>query len=504
MFDTGQITKVALGLGATLGFDVSTKDSPRNSKTFGNLNLLGLGLFVAWGLASFFLNLPDSFQAFSFIFLMPWAWSDGIKGLFRSAPVLVVYTLVQLILPRPNLSLETVSVVLFPGLVALGFVAFLRERDRTNRAELEHSLRQMQILEQGSLDISNAADPLELTENAMSALLKLEMAPHLAFVRFRDGKPVVVSARGALERYRGRQLPAQKLSAHASLSDSFQVGSYLEGIPESAGWSSAAVPVSARQKRPLGVVLLAREGQRPFAAEEKAMANSLARIMGAQLGQMEAIKELESAYDGTLRALGLALEMRDHETQGHTKRVVAWADQMAQDLGLDAVSRKHLRWGAYLHDIGKLSIPDRILLKPDKLDEAEWEVMKTHVTLGYDMLSNVPFLPEETLEVVRFHHEGWDGHGYPLGKKGEEIPILARIFAVVDIFDALYSTRPYKRAWKPAEIIAELKRLKGKKLDPNLVDVFIRRLISSSNSATQTSSTTAPTQAGLVKTNERR
>ncbi|MDX2005080.1 MAG: HD domain-containing protein [Meiothermus sp.] len=463
---------------------MNTTEISRANAVLTNLNLWGLVGFVAWGFATFFLRMPDSYQAFSFIFLMPWVWNDGIKGVFRAAPVLVVYTLVQLILPSPNLTLESISVALFPGLIALGFVAFLRERDRDTRAELEQSLRQMQSLEQGSLEISNAADPLELTESAMSALLKLGMAPHLAFVRFRDGRPVVVSARGAFERYRGRQLPAQKLSAHASLSDSFQVGSYLEGIPESAGWSSAAVPVSARQKRPLGVVLLARDGQQPFEPEEKAMANSLARVMGAQLGQMEAVKELEAAYDGTLRALGLALEYRDHETQGHTKRVVAWSDQLAQDLGLSASERKYLRWGAYLHDIGKLSISDSILLKPGKLDDREWEIMKTHVTLGYEILSKVPFLPEETLEVVRFHHESWDGSGYPNGKKGEEIPLLARIFAIVDVFDALYSTRPYKLAWKPAEIIAELKRLKGRKFDPNLVDVFIKRLTTSSN-ATQ-------------------
>jgi putative nucleotidyltransferase with HDIG domain len=338
----------------------------------------------------------------------------------------------------------------------------------------------MHLLEEASLDISMSNDPLELTESAMTSLYHLDIAPHLAFVRFREGKPVVVSARGALERYRGRHLPQQKLSTHASLTDNFTVGNYLEGIPESAGWSTAAVPVSARQKRPLGVIILAREGNKPFQSDEKAIANSLARIMGAQLGQMEALKQLEDAYDGTLRALGLALEFRDHETQGHTKRVVAWSDQLAQDVGLDASMRKYLRWGAYLHDIGKLSISDNILRKPDKLNEEEWEIMKSHVVKGWEMLSRVPFLPQETLEVVRHHHENWDGSGYPDGLKGQDIPILARIFAVVDTFDALYSPRPYKRAWKPAEIIEELNRLKGKKLDPKLVDIFIKRITSPS------------------------
>lgn len=450
-----------------------------NRKILKNQSLLSLLGLLIWGAVSF-LYLPDSYQAFSFLFLIPWVWKDGPQSMRWVVPLVFLYTIVQHLYPKPNLSLDSLLVTMLPGLAALGFVAWLRERDRRSQKELEDSLRFMNLLEEGSLNISTANDPLELTESAMTALHNLNIAPHLAFVRFREGKPVVVSARGALERYRGRHLPQQKLSTHASLTDTFVVGNYLEGIPESAGWSTAAVPVSARQKRPLGVVILAREGNKPFQSDEKAMANSLARVMGAQLGQMEALKHLEDAYDGTLRALGLALEFRDHETQGHTKRVVAWADQLAQDVGLDASMRKFLRWGAYLHDIGKLSISDHILRKPDKLDPDEWEIMKSHVIKGWEMLSRVPFLPQETLEVVRYHHENWDGSGYPDGLKGQDIPILARIFAVVDTFDALYSPRPYKRAWKPAEIIEELNRLRGKKLDPKLVDIFIKRITSPS------------------------
>jgi len=450
-----------------------------NKKTSRYQILLSVLALLGWGAASL-VYLPDTYQAFSFLFLMPWVWKDGPRSLPWVAPLLFAYNLVQHLYPKPNLSVDSMLVTTLPGLVTLGLVAWLRERDRRSQGELEDSLRLMQLLEEGSLNISTANDPLELTESAMSSLYNLNIAPHLAFVRFREGKPVVVSARGALERYRGRHLPQQKLSTHASLTDSFTVGNYLEGIPESAGWSTAAVPVSARQKRPLGVVILAREGNKPFQSDEKAIANSLTRVMGAQLGQMEALKQLEDAYDGTLRALGLALEFRDHETQGHTKRVVAWADQLAQDMGLDASMRKFLRWGAYLHDIGKLSISDNILRKPGKLDEEEWEIMKSHVLKGWEMLSRVPFLPQETLEVVRHHHENWDGSGYPDGLKGQDIPILARIFAVVDTFDALYSARPYKRAWKPAEIIEELNRLKGKKLDPNLVDIFVKRITSPS------------------------
>ncbi len=447
------------------------------------LATVALVAFFVW---EYFSNnsLADNFQGLSFIFLLPLAWYGGIYGGI-GAVILALGSpfIFQKLLNHP-LDIQNLALAVLPGAIGLGLVSFFRLRSDEHKPELVESLRNLQILESGSLDISSASDPLGLTESAMNAIADLGIAEHTAFVRFREGKPVVVSSRGAMERYRGRHLPQQKLSAHASLSDSFTVGSYLEGIPESAGWSTAAVPVSARQNRPLGVLILARDGTKPFEQDEKALATSLARVMGAQLGQMEALKHLEDAYDGTLRALGLALEYRDHETQGHTRRVVAWADQLAQDLKLDASTRKYLRWGAYLHDIGKLAVPDPILQKPDKLTPEEWVVMKSHTTTGAEILSKVPFLPKETLDVVRHHHENWDGTGYPDQIKGEDIPVLARVFSIVDTFDALYSPRPYKKAWKPAEIIEELRHQRGKKFDPKLVDAFIARITSPSGAQT--------------------
>lgn len=197
-------------------------------------NLLSLLGLLIWSVVSF-LYMPDSYQAFSFLFLIPWVWKDGPQSMRWVVPLVFLYTLVQHLYPKPNLSLDSLLVTMLPGLVALGFVAWLRERDRRSQKELEDSLRFMHLLEEGSLNISTANDPLELTESAMSSLHNLNIAPHLAFVRFREGKPVVVSARGALERYRGRHLPQQKLSTHASLTDTFVVGNYLRGHPRECG-----------------------------------------------------------------------------------------------------------------------------------------------------------------------------------------------------------------------------------------------------------------------------
>lgn len=435
---------------------------------FGLLGLLG------WGALSLVLKLPYTFQAFSFLLLLPWVWQGGSRSLRTVLPLSLAYFVGLDLLPDRRLDWVEFLSAAVPSLGTLSLVGLLRQRELAGKQALEHNLARMQTLEQGSLDVSASPGVAELIETAMNAVARLELAPHLAFVRFRDGRPVVVSARGALERYQGRRLPRQNLSTRATLTDSFEMGSYLEGIPESTGWSSAAVPVSARQGQTLGVLLLAREGNRPFQADEKAMVTSLARITGAQLGQMETLQQIEAAYDGTLLALGLALEYRDHETRGHTRRVVTWADQLAQALELDEEQRAYLRWGAYLHDIGKLAIPDSVLGKPGPLDPHEWQLMQRHVDIGYEMLCQVTFLPSETLEVVRYHHEAWDGSGYPNGLRGEAIPLLARIFAVVDVFDALSSERPYKKPWPLESVLEELSQLKGSKLDPRLVEEFIR------------------------------
>ncbi len=186
-----------------------------------------------------------------------------------------------------------------------------------------------------------------------------------------------------------------------------------------------------------------------------------------------ALSSLEVSYRATLKALAAALEMRDHETRGHCERVVQFSLRLGRELGLGPDELRSLEFGALLHDIGKIGVPDAILRKPQGLTEAEWEAMRLHPQLGERILRGIEFL-EGAARVVAQHHEKWDGSGYPLGLKAHEIDLNARIFAVADAFDAIVSDRVY-RAGKSYELAAaELDKFAGKQFDPRVVEVFHR------------------------------
>ncbi|SMB83052.1 HD domain-containing phosphohydrolase [Deinococcus hopiensis] len=182
---------------------------------------------------------------------------------------------------------------------------------------------------------------------------------------------------------------------------------------------------------------------------------------------------LQATLEGGLLGLGIALEARDLETSGHTLRVMQYSLQLGEALGLDAVMLTELKHGASLHDLGKLTIPDAVLLKPGRLDAAEWALMQTHAHNGYEIASRIPTLPRLALDVIRHHHERWDGTGYPDRLAGTDIPLLARIFAVCDVYDALTSERPYKRAWSHQAAVDELRAQRGRQFDAEVVDAFL-------------------------------
>lgn len=182
--------------------------------------------------------------------------------------------------------------------------------------------------------------------------------------------------------------------------------------------------------------------------------------------------ELTHAYDATIEGWSRALDLRDRETEGHTLRVTESAEELARLMDFSTTELVHLHRGALLHDIGKMGIPDRILLKPGWLDAEEWEVMRLHPTYAYEWLSPIAFLAP-SLDIPYCHHEKWDGSGYPRGLAGEEIPLAARIFTVVDVWDALTSDRPYRTAWPKSQARRYLREQSNIQFDPRVVETFL-------------------------------
>jgi len=185
------------------------------------------------------------------------------------------------------------------------------------------------------------------------------------------------------------------------------------------------------------------------------------------------LRDLRESYDSTLDAMVSAIESRDCETKHHCRRVQAYAILLGQKLGLSADELMDMSYGALLHDVGKIGVPDSILLKPGKLTEDEWNVMRSHTRIGYQMIARIKFL-KGAAAIVAHHHERWDGNGYPSGLAGESIPLGARIFAVIDTYDAITSKRPYKEALSIQHARDEIARCSGTQFDPRVVDAFLR------------------------------
>ncbi len=185
--------------------------------------------------------------------------------------------------------------------------------------------------------------------------------------------------------------------------------------------------------------------------------------------------ELGLAYETTLEGWSDALDLRDKETEGHTQRVTNLTLKLAEAMGVSDKDRVQIRRGALLHDIGKMGIPDRILLKPDVLTSEEWEIMRQHPVYAYNLLSKIDYL-RPALDIPYCHHERWDGSGYPRGLKAESIPLSARVFAVVDVWDALRSDRPYRPAWSKEQTLSHIKSLSGAHFDPKVVEAFLKMI----------------------------
>ncbi|HEX6503949.1 MAG TPA: HD domain-containing phosphohydrolase [Terriglobales bacterium] len=223
----------------------------------------------------------------------------------------------------------------------------------------------------------------------------------------------------------------------------------------------------------LATVRRALENRR-LKMENRAYQTNLETLVAARTDQLrKAMTDLERSYDVTLEALGDALDLKDAETEGHSKRVTAFTIAIARALGLAKEEISVIARGAFLHDIGKMAIPDNILRKPGKLTHEEMLIMREHCYRGYQMLKKIPFL-SEACDIVYSHQEKFDGTGYPRGLRGDEIHLGARIFSIADTLDAITCDRPYRKAQSLEAARAEIKRCSGTQFDPEIVEVFLR------------------------------
>jgi GAF domain-containing protein len=301
-----------------------------------------------------------------------------------------------------------------------------------------------------------------------------------------DGRLELVLASGAFARYVGAVLaPGEGVCGTVAttrepiLLDDYRTWEGRSPLYSTAGVGSViGVPVLWRGEV-LGSLFVNHEVPKRFGradvetvrlfAEQAAVAIANARLIGDLKGAAE---ELAGAYDATLEGWVRALDLRDKETEGHTQRVVERTLDLARRAGIEGEALVHVRRGALLHDIGKVGIPDRILQKPGPLTDEEWAVMRLHPVYAHEMLSGIAFL-RPALDIPWAHHEKWDGTGYPRGLRGEEIPLAARVFAVVDIWDALRYDRPYRKSVSTADVRTYLESISGSHLDARLVELFL-------------------------------
>jgi len=213
-------------------------------------------------------------------------------------------------------------------------------------------------------------------------------------------------------------------------------------------------------------------GNQDIGADEVHLLSAISEMAANAIHRATLHDQLTLAYDTTIEGWSRALDLRDKETEGHSLRVTEMTLRLARVVGISDADLVHVRRGALLHDIGKMGIPDNILLKPACLTAGEWEIMRRHPCYAHEMLFPVDFL-RSALDIPHCHHEKWDGSGYPRGLKGEHIPLLARVFTIVDVWDALRSDRPYRSSWPEEKVRSHIYRESGRQFDPEVVELFL-------------------------------
>jgi putative nucleotidyltransferase with HDIG domain len=358
-----------------------------------------------------------------------------------------------------------------------------------NRLNQVHALRNIDLAITGSLDLRVTFQVVldevtKILQTDSAAILRLD--PHSGTLKYEHwrgfrsrGIDRIIIPLG--EGYAGRMALNRKSVHIHDLHESEQDLSHIPLLKEEGFVAYYAVPLIAKGTV-LGVLEVFHRERIASNGEWLAFLETLAGQAAIAIDNAELFSKLErsnvdllQAYDATIEGWAHALDLKDEETEDHSQRVTELTLRIAGKMGINEKDLAHVRRGALLHDIGKMGIPDIILLKPGKLTDEEWEIMRKHPVYAFEMLSSIDYL-RPAWDIPYCHHEKWDGSGYPRGLKGKQIPLEARIFAVVDVYDALTSDRPYRKAWTREKTLEHIKEQSGKHFDPQVVDVFIKEI----------------------------
>lgn len=359
--------------------------------------------------------------------------------------------------------------------------------------ETFNRLERIEALRKIDMAITSSLDPrvsLNVLLDQVTARLKVDAAavllynPHLRELTFAAGRGFYTTAieRSRLrlgEGHAGRAALERRLVNVMDLNQNLEQFVRADLLRGERFVSYIAAPMISKG-RVLGVLEVFHRAPVDATAEWLAFLEALAAQAAIAIDNAQLFDDLQRsnlelirAYDSTIEGWSRALDLRDKETEGHTQRVTELTLKLAQEMGVSEQEIVHMRRGALLHDIGKMGVPDNILLKAAPLTPDEWEIMRKHPEFAYEMLFQIAYL-RPALDIPYCHHEKWDGTGYPRGLKGEQIPLAARIFAVVDVWDALTSDRPYRPAWSKQAALEYINGQSGKHFDPEVVQVFKR------------------------------
>ena len=345
--------------------------------------------------------------------------------------------------------------------------------DITEREQREQEMSSIAMVSAALRTAKSRAEMLPVILDQLTHLLKTGSVA-LAVHDPGTGETRVELARGELnELLAGDQLPFNSVQEPVHHAHLLTNESAYQGMPRAVIYAPLIAQGSA-----IGTLWVSRNNAlRP---PEMRILNAIADIAANAIHRatlfeatLESADALARAYEATIEGWSRALDLRDRETEGHTQRVTTLTLRLARTMNVPEQDLVHFRRGALLHDIGKMGVPDEILRKPGPLNDQEWRIMRMHPDLALGLISPIAYL-HHAIDIPYCHHEKWDGSGYPRGLKGEEIPLAARIFSIVDVWDALLSDRPYRKPWPRAQVIRHLHEQSGSHFDPRVVEVFIQ------------------------------